>query len=164
MITPSSRELNMLMQCVTPAVRGFSAGRVMPHSLELPATDPDDSHRGVQELLPLVYAELKRLAYLQMEPERLDHTLTPTALVHEAWVRLADSPTSPQPSNQAHFFTAAAEAMPGRATSVDSRSIAFAPGRHGMCIRVARSHSRHSRWRDRLLYFRRRRGPPPTGR
>jgi RNA polymerase sigma factor (TIGR02999 family) len=61
-------------------------------------------------LLPLVYEELRRLAAAKMAQERPGHTLHPTALVHEAWQRLAgDQAMSWQ--NRAHFFSAAAEAM-----------------------------------------------------
>lgn len=62
------------------------------------------------ELLPLVYQELRRLARSQMAQERGSHTLQPTALVHEAYLRLiADEPT--RWDNRRHFFAAAAEAM-----------------------------------------------------
>ncbi len=59
------------------------------------------------ELLPLVYAELRQLARAKMLREQLGHTLQPTALVHEAWMRLGDQSFK----NRAHFFGAAAEAM-----------------------------------------------------
>lgn len=62
------------------------------------------------ELLPLVYQELRRLAASKMAGERASHTLQPTALVHEAWLRLVDSPGQSW-QNRAHFFGAAAEAM-----------------------------------------------------
>jgi RNA polymerase sigma factor (TIGR02999 family) len=62
------------------------------------------------ELLPLVYDELRRLAAGKMANEAAGHTLEPTALVHEAWLRLATS-RDPAWQNRAHFFGAAAEAM-----------------------------------------------------
>ena len=63
-----------------------------------------------QELLPLVYEELRRLAAARMAQESAGHTLQPTALVHEAWLRLvADGERTWQ--NRSHFFGAAAEAM-----------------------------------------------------
>jgi RNA polymerase sigma factor (TIGR02999 family) len=66
--------------------------------------------KAAEELLPLVYAELRRLAAHLMNGEAEGHTLQPTALVHEAWLRLgADG--QPQWQNRAHFFGAAAEAM-----------------------------------------------------
>ena len=59
------------------------------------------------ELLPLVYAELRQLARAKMAREQPGHTLQATALVHEAWLRLGQQPFE----NRAHFFSAAAEAM-----------------------------------------------------
>jgi len=62
------------------------------------------------ELLSLVYGELRRLAAFKMANEAPGHTLQPTALVHEAWLRWAGS-VPPQARNRAHFFAVAAEAM-----------------------------------------------------
>lgn len=62
------------------------------------------------ELLPLVYAELRKVAAAKMVQERPGHTLQATALVHEAWLRLAASGET-RWRNRAHFFGAAAEAM-----------------------------------------------------
>jgi RNA polymerase sigma factor (TIGR02999 family) len=63
-----------------------------------------------EELLPLVYDELRRLAAARMANEAAGQTLQPTALVHEAWLRLVgDGDRTWQ--NRAHFFGAAAEAM-----------------------------------------------------
>jgi RNA polymerase sigma factor (TIGR02999 family) len=69
-----------------------------------------------EQLLPLVYDELRRLAAAQMAGERPGHTLDATALVHEAWLRLApdrrgEPGGSPEFANRRHFFAAAAEAM-----------------------------------------------------
>lgn len=66
--------------------------------------------RAAEQLLPLVYAELRRLAAYKMSQERPGHTLQATALVHEAWLRLVGD-QAPKFQNRAHFFTAAAEAM-----------------------------------------------------
>ena len=63
-----------------------------------------------QELLPLVYNELRELAAVRIAREMAGQTLQPTALVHEAWLRL-QSCSSPVWSNRAHFFGAASEAM-----------------------------------------------------
>jgi RNA polymerase sigma factor (TIGR02999 family) len=63
------------------------------------------------ELLPLVYEELRKLAAVRMANEAAGHTLQPTALVHEAWLRLAGNDAQVQFANRAHFFAAAAEAM-----------------------------------------------------
>ena len=62
------------------------------------------------ELTPLVYEELRRLAHRQMGAERPDHTLQTTALVNEAYLRLADQ-TNLRWQNRAHFFAVAAQAM-----------------------------------------------------
>ena len=61
-------------------------------------------------MLPLVYDELRRLAAAKMARERPDQTLQPTALVHEAWLRLAGNENQAW-NGRAHFFGAAAEAM-----------------------------------------------------
>ena len=66
--------------------------------------------KAAEELLPLVYGELRRLAAHLMTGESPGHTLQPTALVHEAWLRLGGD-AQPQWQNRAHFFGAAAEAM-----------------------------------------------------
>jgi RNA polymerase sigma factor (TIGR02999 family) len=63
------------------------------------------------QLLPLVYDELRRLAANRMANEAAGHTLQPTALVHEAWLRLTGADANAQFANRAHFFAAAAEAM-----------------------------------------------------
>ncbi len=63
-----------------------------------------------EELLPLVYEELRKLAAARMARESAGHTLQPTALVHEAWMRLVQDGSRTW-ENRAHFFGAAAEAM-----------------------------------------------------
>src|SRR5688572_18302722 len=63
------------------------------------------------KLLPLIYGELRKLALHKMAMEAPGQTLQPTALVHEAWMRLTgDNPGTPF-ANRAHFFAAAAESM-----------------------------------------------------
>lgn len=64
-----------------------------------------------RQLLPLVYDELRRLATRQMAAERAGHTLSATALVHEAYLRLVSPEDAAQWNGRAHFFAAAAEAM-----------------------------------------------------
>ena len=71
-------------------------------------SEGDDS--ALAELTPLVYEELRRLAHRQMGAERPDHTLQTTALVNEAYLRLADQ-THARWQNRAHFFAVAARAM-----------------------------------------------------
>lgn len=70
------------------------------------AGDPQAADR----LLPLVYGELRQLATARMARESAGQTLQPTALVHEAWLRLGGD-AQPQWRNRAHFFAAAAEGM-----------------------------------------------------
>lgn len=74
----------------------------------------DSIERGeaaaIDELLPVVYSELKRIAASKMAAEAQGHTLQPTALVHEAWLRLVGS-NEARWQNRGHFFGAAAEAM-----------------------------------------------------
>jgi RNA polymerase sigma factor (TIGR02999 family) len=62
------------------------------------------------QLLPLVYQELRKLAACKMANEAAGQTLQPTALVHEAWLRLANDEVQAW-ENRSHFFSAAAEAM-----------------------------------------------------
>src|SRR5258706_16404092 len=66
--------------------------------------------RAAEELLPLVYEELRRLAAHKMSHEASGQTLQPTALVHEAWLRLVGSGEQGW-NSRGQFFTAAAEAM-----------------------------------------------------
>lgn len=67
--------------------------------------------RAAEQLLPLVYNELRRLAAEKMAQEKPGHTLQPTALVHEAYLRLVASNQETHWDNRGHFFAAAAEAM-----------------------------------------------------
>jgi RNA polymerase sigma factor (TIGR02999 family) len=64
-----------------------------------------------EHLLPLVYDELRRLAAARMAREAAGHTLQPTALVHEAWLRLAPHDGTRTWQNRVHFYRAAAQAM-----------------------------------------------------
>jgi RNA polymerase sigma factor (TIGR02999 family) len=65
---------------------------------------------ALEKLTPLVYEELRRLAHRYMEGQRPDHTLQTTALVNEAYLRLADQ-RRPNFTNRSHFFAVAAKAM-----------------------------------------------------
>src|SRR5215831_19100331 len=66
--------------------------------------------RALAQLTPLVYEELRRLAATYMRRERAGHTLQPTALVHDVYVRLAQDPDLSW-QNRAHFFGIAARSM-----------------------------------------------------
>ena len=67
------------------------------------------NREALERLIPIVYAELREIADRYLRRERGGHTLQPTALVHEAWIRLADQNAPFQ--NRAHFFGVAAEIM-----------------------------------------------------
>jgi RNA polymerase sigma factor (TIGR02999 family) len=71
--------------------------------------DADDP-KAADQLLPLVYEELRKLAVVRMANEKAGHTLQPTALVHEAWLKIAGGASKPF-ANRRHFFKAAATAM-----------------------------------------------------
>jgi RNA polymerase sigma factor (TIGR02999 family) len=75
----------------------------------LNAIDSGDPN-AAEELLPLVYEELRKLAAARLANEAEGQTLQPTALVHEAWLRLARS-NHQQWNGRGHFFSAAAESM-----------------------------------------------------
>jgi RNA polymerase sigma factor (TIGR02999 family) len=76
----------------------------------LQAAEQGDAN-AANELLPLVYHELRRLAAHKMANEASGHTLQPTALVHEAYLRLVGPGQAQQWDGRGHFFAAAAEAM-----------------------------------------------------
>lgn len=67
--------------------------------------------RAAEDLLPIVYGELRRLAAHKMAGESSGHTLQATALVHEAWLRMVGGEQQQQWQNRSHFFAAAAESM-----------------------------------------------------
>ena len=81
----------------------------MPEVSQSPGVSDAGDSKAADKLLPLVYGELRKLAAQKMANESPGQTLQPTALVHEAWVRLAGSNQSWR--GRAHFFGAAAEAM-----------------------------------------------------
>ncbi|EMI42588.1 ECF-type sigma factor [Rhodopirellula sp. SWK7] len=76
----------------------------------LSAIDSGD-RQAAGQLLPLVYDELRRLASQKMTREPAGHTIQPTALVHEAFLRLVGSEDLPSWDSRGHFFAAAAESM-----------------------------------------------------
>ena len=76
----------------------------------LAAVEQGDPHAAAQ-LLPLVYDEVRRLAAARMAAEASGNTLQPTALVHEAYLRLVGPADGDRWDNRGHFFAAAAEAM-----------------------------------------------------
>lgn len=84
--------------------------RVMADVTELLRRWRHGDGTALEDLLPVVYGELHQLARLYMRRERPDHTLQPTALVHEAYLRLV-SGRDPRFDNRVHFYGAAAQAM-----------------------------------------------------
>ena len=112
--------------------------------VRMPAADPHevtqllgDWSRGnagaLEKLAPLVYEELRRLAHRYMQGQRPDHTLQTTALVNEAYLRLADK-ARPDFANRSHFFAVAAKAM--RHILVDQAKAAQRQKRGGGAAKV----------------------------
>ena len=89
---------------------------------------------ALDALLPLVYSELRRIARHYLNQERSDHTLQSTALVHEAYVRLANQ-QFPEWQNRAHFFAVAAQLM--RQILVDHARSHRASKRGGDAYKIA---------------------------
>jgi RNA polymerase sigma factor (TIGR02999 family) len=79
-------------------------------SLLLSAIQRGESH-AADELLPLIYDQLRQLAHAKLAQESAGQTLQATALVHEAYIRLVDSPVAQKWHSRKYFFAAAAEAM-----------------------------------------------------
>ena len=78
---------------------------------ESTSSEPANGHPAAAEsLFPLLYDELRRIAHRQLSVERVGHTLSTTALVHEAYVKLADQ-TRAEFASRAHFLAVAAQAM-----------------------------------------------------
>ena len=77
------------------------------HEITRILDDIEQNEASAEHLLPLVYEELRKLAAVRMADEAAGHTLQPTALVHEVWMRLAGKDFA----NRAHFFAAAAAEM-----------------------------------------------------
>lgn len=102
---PKSRRRRPTSFCF-PSLAASQQGAATDLVLQLSQNDP----ATVDELLPLVYGELRRLAQRYMRKERPDHTLTNTALVHEAYLRLVDQ-TRVQWQDRNHFLGIAAIAM-----------------------------------------------------
>jgi RNA polymerase sigma factor (TIGR02999 family) len=99
----------------------------------------DGTEQSPERLLSLVYTELKRIAAQKMAGEAPGNTLQPTALVHEAWMKLVGD-GDPHFENRAHFFSAAAEAM--RRILVDSarRKHAAKRGSSAACEELKEAH------------------------
>jgi len=83
----------------------------MPDVTQILNAIEDGDPSAADELLPLVYEELRKLAAVRMANESPDHTLQATALVHEAYLRLVDVEKVQHWNSRGHFYCAAAEAM-----------------------------------------------------
>ena len=99
----------------------------------LSAVEQGDPH-AAEQLLPLVYSELRRLAAQRLAQEKPGQTLQATALVHDAYIRLVDIEQSESWNSRGHFFAAAAEAM--RRILVDSAKRKQSAKRGGQVQRV----------------------------
>jgi len=83
----------------------------MPDVTQILNAIEDGDPRAAEQLLPLVYEELRKLAATRFAQEKLGQTLQATALVHDAYLRLVGSNNELRWENRGHFFAAAAEAM-----------------------------------------------------
>jgi len=88
-------------------MRSLSTTHDITHLLALWANGDE---RALEDLTPLVYKELRRLAASHLRRERKSHTLQPTALVHEAYLRLVDQ-SNPRWENRSHFYGVTARLM-----------------------------------------------------
>ena len=93
---------------------------------------------AAEQLLPLVYDELRKLAAARLAHEKPGQTLQATALVHEAYLRLVDSERTQQWDSRGHFFAAAAEAM--RRILVEKARGKLSQKRGGNRVRLELSH------------------------
>jgi RNA polymerase sigma factor (TIGR02999 family) len=113
------------------------------------------AHRGdrraAAELLPLVYAELRKLAAGHMAREQPGQTLNPTALVHEAFLRLVGPEDHRKWDSRGHFFSAAAEAMRRILVDVARRKAGLKHGGQFSQVELPRQLSADSNHDDEIL-------------
>src|SRR6266702_5114778 len=102
------------LQSPDPATAGRASGDLRQAGTQevtqLLANWSQGDPTALEKLIPLVYKELRHLAHRYMEGQRPNHTLQTTALVNEAYLRLADQ-SKPNFTNRSHFFAVAAQAM-----------------------------------------------------
>jgi len=124
MLTEKKR---MALELEAPRLRALTRRRVQSREFSDPEMEPrvtdardevtrilrqiDHRADAAEELLPLVYEQLRAIAQRRMREERAGHTLQATALVHEAFVKLVGGGEGPGWESRAHFFRVAAEAM-----------------------------------------------------
>src|SRR5205807_6194882 len=97
-------------QCLQPRAAAGILGRMSDVTRILSQIEEGNS-AAAEQLLPLVYDELRKLAAQRLAQEKPGQTLQATALVHEAYLRLVDVPQVQHWNSRGHFFAAAAEAM-----------------------------------------------------
>jgi RNA polymerase sigma factor (TIGR02999 family) len=114
----------------------------------LSAIEQGDPQAAAQ-LLPLVYDQLRQLAAQKLAQEKAGQTLQPTALVHEAYLRLVDTEQAQQWNSRGHFFAAAAEAMRRILVEAARRKRRLKHG--GACQRVELSDQPEARPDEHLL-------------
>jgi RNA polymerase sigma factor (TIGR02999 family) len=96
---------------VAKTYKKFGLGIIMPDVTRILADIEQGDPAAAEQLLPLVYEELRKLAAAKMAQENPGQTLQATALVHEAYIRLVDVEKAQHWNSRGHFFGAAAEAM-----------------------------------------------------
>jgi RNA polymerase sigma-70 factor (ECF subfamily) len=101
----AARATSRVLICRTPRLSPHDTANITRILHQVRAGDD----KAVGTLLPLVYAELRQLAVAVFSRERRDHTLQPTALVHEAWLKLANE--FGEVEGRVHFYAVAAQAM-----------------------------------------------------
>lgn len=95
---------------IAPAARCYIKSDLIMDSFVTALNSVQEDGNTANAILPLVYDELRRLAYSRMASQAASHTLQPTALVHEAWLRMVGEKDRTW-QNRTHFFAAAATAM-----------------------------------------------------
>jgi RNA polymerase sigma factor (TIGR02999 family) len=120
-------------KCLLRAAAAGSFGFMTDVTRILSAIEQGDPH-AAEQLLPLVYDELRRLAAQKLAQEKPGQTLQATALVHDAYVRLVDVNEAQHWDSRGHFFAAAAEAM--RRILIDNARRKRRPKHGGDCRRV----------------------------
>jgi len=132
--SPSSAALVVSLFSLMAKLPAVNEGEITVILQRIGAGDP----QAAGQLLPLVYDELRRLAAAKMAQESPGQTLQPTALVHEAWLRLGGDEQT-QWANRAHFFAAAAEGM--RRILIDSARSKGAARHGGDLVKVSASET-----------------------
>jgi RNA polymerase sigma factor (TIGR02999 family) len=112
-ILPRSSRSNGVSGSIVTVVKADGSGRpsAMTEVTQILAAIEQGDPQAAEQLLPLVYDELRKLASQRLAQEKPGQTLQATALVHEAYLRLVDAENKRRWDGRGHFFSAAAEAM-----------------------------------------------------